>query len=149
MTAAQDPFDLERFVLAQDSGGTYQHAVAELRRGRKTSHWMWFVFPQIAGLGLSDVSRTYAIANLAEARAYLADDVLGSRLRACVETVLLHAGTPPTAIFGSIDALKLRSSLTLFERAGAADDPFARGLDVFFGGVRDAATLDLLDRPKR
>ena len=99
-----DPYRLERFVAAQDQGGTYQQAVAELRRGRKTSHWMWFVFPQIAGLGLSAVSRQYAISGLDEARAYLAHPVLGPRLRECAAIVAGTEGRSAEAIFGPVDA---------------------------------------------
>src|ERR1700733_7206408 len=97
-----DRYDLERFVAAQDAGGTYEHAVAELRRGRKTSHWMWFVFPQIAGLGLSPVSRRFAIASLEEARAYLAHPVLGSRLFECAGILAQTPGRTAEQIFGGI-----------------------------------------------
>lgn len=129
--------DLERFVAAQDASPSF---LDELRGGRKTSHWMWFVFPQIAGLGHSAMAQRYAIASLEEARAYLAHPVLGARLRECVE-VLLSLGTrDPVAIFGSIDAMKLRSSLTLFLRAAPDDPLFQRALDRFYGGVADAAT---------
>src|SRR5204863_8069586 len=116
MTAmtTDDPYDLQRFVAAQDTGGTYQQALAELKAGRKTSHWMWFVFPQIAGLGYNPTARTYAITSLAEARAYLAHPVLGARLTEC--TGVLAGLRCPTAeqIFGEVDALKLFSSMTLF-----------------------------------
>ena len=116
-----DPYRLRRFVDAQDSGGTYERALTELRRGRKTSHWMWFVFPQIAGLGLSAMSRHYAISSLDEARAYLAHPVLGPRLVECAGVL---AGTASTAgrILGGIDAQKLHSSMTLFHFAGVPDD---------------------------
>ena len=114
---SSDPYNLRRFVDAQDAGGTFERAVDELRRGRKTSHWMWFVFPQIAGLGHSAMSRTYAIASLDEARAYLAHPVLGPRLVTCAATVADTRGTTAEAIFGGIDAIKLRSSMTLFLRA--------------------------------
>jgi uncharacterized protein (DUF1810 family) len=107
-------FDLERFVQAQELGGVYEEALAELRAGRKRSHWMWFVFPQIAGLGRSPISQRYAIASADEARAYLRHSLLGSRLGECADAVL-GAGAPSAeAIFGPIDALKLRSSMTLF-----------------------------------
>jgi uncharacterized protein (DUF1810 family) len=135
-----DPYDLNRFVAAQDAGGTYQQAVAELRRGRKTSHWMWFVFPQIAGLGPSPVSRTYAISSLDEARAYLAHPVLGPRL---IECAAIAAQTPDRTaeqIFGGVDALKLRSCATLFHRAAAQEPVFAEVLERFFGGRPDPAT---------
>ena len=139
------PQDLQRFLEAQHP--VYDRVVQELRGGRKVSHWMWFVFPQLAGLGLSDMSRRYAITSLAEARAYLGHPVLGERLRACSRTVLTHAGTPAAAIFGSIDALKLRSSLTLFALVGEPEDPFVACLDAFFGGARDEATLHELQQP--
>src|ERR1700746_1073073 len=106
-----DPYDLQRFVAAQDSGGTYARAADELRRGRKTSHWMWFVFPQIAGLGYSPASRTYAITGLAEARAYLAHPVLGVRLTECAAILAGVSGRTAEQIFGEVDALKLRSSM--------------------------------------
>jgi uncharacterized protein (DUF1810 family) len=137
----EDPYDLQRFVAAQDAEGTYEHAVAELRGGRKTGHWMWFVFPQIAGLGFSPTSRTYAITSLAEAEAYLRHPVLGPRL---TETAAILAGQPGRSaeqIFGGLDAQKLRSSMTLFARAAAPDEPvFRQVLDQYFGGVPDPAT---------
>jgi uncharacterized protein (DUF1810 family) len=135
-----DRYDLERFVAAQDAGGTYEHAVAELRRGRKTSHWMWFVFPQIAGLGLSPVSRRFAIASLEEARAYLAHPVLGPRLFECAGILAQTPGRTAEQIFGGIDALKLRSSMTLFLRAAPGEPVFAQVLDQYFGGIPDPAT---------
>jgi uncharacterized protein (DUF1810 family) len=133
-----DPYDLERFVTAQR--GSYEHVVTELRGGRKTSHWMWFVFPQIAGLGHSAMAQTYAIASLAEARAYLAHPVLGPRLRECAS--ILTALTDRTAeqIFGGIDAMKLRSSLTLFLRADPGEQAFAQVLEQYFAGAADPAT---------
>jgi uncharacterized protein (DUF1810 family) len=134
--------DLSRFVMAQQ--GVYPEALAELRRGRKQSHWMWFVFPQIAGLGHSAMAQRYAIADLAEARAYLAHPILGARLRECTGAMLAHAGTSPRAILGDIDAVKLRSSMSLFEAAAADEALFGACLDAFFDGVRDAATLGLL-----
>lgn len=134
---------LDRFVEAQ--AHAYADALAELRDGRKESHWMWFIFPQIAGLGTSPTSRFYAIASLDEARAYLAHPLLGARLRECTEAVLAHAGTRAEAIFGGIDAVKLRSSMTLFDRVAGGDNPFGRCLAAFFDGQRDARTLALLD----
>lgn len=131
---------LERFVEAQAE--TYRAALAELRRGRKESHWMWFVFPQLRGLGRSATADFYGIASLEEARRYLAHPVLGPRLREAAEALLSHAGTPPEAILGGVDAMKLRSSMTLFERAG--EGPFAAVLDAFYGGAPDAQTLRLL-----
>jgi uncharacterized protein (DUF1810 family) len=135
-----DPYDLRRFVAAQDTGGTYQHALAELRAGRKASHWMWFVFPQIAGLGYSPASRTYAITSLAEARAYLAHPVLGGRLTECAGTLAGLRGRTAEQIFGEVDALKLCSSMTLFARAAPGEPVFRQVLDQYFGGQPDAAT---------
>src|ERR1700722_6107340 len=112
-----DPWRLERFVTAQDRGGTYQRALAELRRGAKASHWMWFVFPQVAGLGNSAMAREYAISSADEARASLAPPVLGPRLREGARVVAGTAGRSAEAIFGPVDALKLRSSVTLFATA--------------------------------
>jgi len=137
-------FDLDRFVAAQDSQRTYQGAVAELRSGRKRSHWMWFVFPQIAGLGLSAMSRRYAIGSLAEARAYLAHPVLGPRLVECAEIVAGQGAQSAEEIFGSIDAMKLHSSMTLFARADPAQAAFQRVLDTFFEGRPDPATRERL-----
>jgi uncharacterized protein (DUF1810 family) len=139
-----DPWRLDRFVTAQDRGGTYQRALAELRRGAKTSHWMWFVFPQIAGLGSSAMAREYAISSADEARAYLAHPVLGPRLLECAQVVAGTAGRSAEAIFGSVDALKLRSSVTLFAAAAADDGDapvFRAVLDQYFGGVPDEATV--------
>jgi uncharacterized protein (DUF1810 family) len=136
---------LDRFVEAQRP--TYATALAELRAGAKRSHWMWFVFPQIAGLGRSETARFYAIRDLAEAHAYLAHPLLGSRLLEATEAMLAQAGAKTAeAVLGPLDALKLASSMTLFEAATDADEarPFARCLDAFFGGRRDTATLDLL-----
>jgi uncharacterized protein (DUF1810 family) len=133
--------DLSRFHTAQDP--VIGRVLAELRDGAKTSHWMWFVFPQIAGLGSSMMARRYAIRDLAEARAYLADRVLRERLEAGVRAMLGWAGERSAeAILGGIDAVKLRSSLTLFEAAaGAGSDPYAAALDAFYDGARDPATL--------
>jgi uncharacterized protein (DUF1810 family) len=139
-----DPYDLGRFVTAQDTGGTYRHATAELRRGRKTSHWMWFVFPQIAGLGQSPTSRRFAICTLDEARAYLAHPVLGPRLIECAGIVAETQGRTAEQIFGDLDAQKLRSSVTLFLRAGPGLPVFARVLDRCFDGLPDPATDRLL-----
>jgi uncharacterized protein (DUF1810 family) len=137
-------FDLERFVRAQDEGGVYERAVEELRSGRKRSHWMWFVFPQIAGLGRSPMAQRYAISSLAEARAYLAHPVLGERLRECAGVLLALPRTDAEAVFGSVDAMKLRSSMTLFARAAGEGSPFAKVLARFFGGEEDEATLERL-----
>ncbi len=139
-----DPDALERFVAAQDQAGTFDAAVSELRAGRKRSHWMWFVFPQIAGLGQSPISRRYAIASLDEARAYLAHPVLGPRLIKSARIVGELEGRSAQDIFGGVDAIKLRSSMTLFARAGPANPVFGRVLDAYFGGVADDATERLL-----
>jgi uncharacterized protein (DUF1810 family) len=136
-----DPFELDRFVRAQDA--VVERVTGELRGGRKETHWMWFVFPQIAGLGRSDTARRYAIADLEEARAYLAHPTLGPRLRMHA-SILLDLPEPATAgrIFGPTDAMKLRSSMTLFDRAaGEREDVFRRVLERYFGGDRDEATL--------
>ena len=134
------PYNLERFVAAQDEGATYDHAVGELRRGRKTSHWMWFVFPQIAGLGQSPMSRQFAISSLQEARAYLEHAVLGQRLIKCVGIVAQTRGRTAEEIFGAVDAQKLRSSITLFRRAAPAEALFGQVLDQYFDGLADTAT---------
>jgi len=136
-------FDLERFVEVQRFG--FEGVLSELRNARKVSHWMWFVFPQVAGLGHSWVSEQYAIRSLDEARAYLAHPVLGPRLRECTDLVL---AAPPNAtaasIFGGVDAMKLRSSMTLFLRAAPYDPRWQGVLDRFYGGVPDALTDRLL-----
>ena len=137
-------FDLDRFLAAQDGGGTYAQALAELRAGRKRSHWMWFVFPQIEGLGRSPTARAYAIFSLAEARAYLAHPVLGVRLRECADALLGLGGGDPVAVMGPIDALKLRSSMTLFARADPAEERFPSVLRKFYAGEEDEATLSRL-----
>ena len=137
-------FDLQRFVDAQDARGTYDRAVAELRAGGKRSHWMWFVFPQIAGLGFSETSRRYAISGLAEARAYLAHPVLGPRLRECARALLDLPGPDPAAVLGGIDAQKLQSSMTLFARADPEDGVFAAVLAKYFAGREDAGTTSRL-----
>jgi len=137
-------FDLERFVDAQDP--VHDRVLAELAAGRKASHWMWFVFPQIAGLGTSAMSQLYAVASLDEARAYLAHPVLGPRLRQCTRLVLAAAPRTATAIFGSVDAAKLRSSMTLFDRAEPGSGLFDAVLAAFFDGEPDPLTLDRLAR---
>ena len=142
-----DPFDLARFVEAQDRSGAHAAAPAELRAGRKRSHWMWFVFPQLAGLGRSEMSRRYAIGSLGEARAYLAHPLLGGRLRELAAILLeLDGPPPPAAVFGNIDAAKLRSSMTLFARADPGERSFAAVLDRYFAGERDRETERLLAR---
>jgi uncharacterized protein (DUF1810 family) len=133
---------LERFLDAQRD--TYDTALAELSAGDKRSHWMWFIFPQIAGLGQSPTARFYALRDLAEAQAYLAHPLLGGRLAACVDALLDHAGKRSAeAMLGGIDAVKLRSSCTLFEAAGGGER-FGRCLDAFYEGERDRATLRLI-----
>jgi uncharacterized protein (DUF1810 family) len=141
---SDDSHDLARFVRAQDEGGTYARALAELRRGRKTSHWMWFVFPQVAGLGRSSMAQHYAIASLDEARAYLAHPVLGPRLLECASVVAGTRAPSAEAILGGIDAQKLRSSMTLFLRAEPSQPVFQRVLDAFYDGKADEATEQLL-----
>src|SRR5437588_12498360 len=136
----EDPSNFERFVTAQNAGGTYDRAVAEVRRGRKTSHWMWFVFPQIAGLGQSQMSRTFAISSLEEAKAYLRHPVLGPRLLECADIVATARAGSVEQIFGGIDAQKLRSCMTLFLRADPEEPRFQQVLDKYFNGAPDAAT---------
>ena len=138
---------LERFVQAQT--GIYEQALAELTRGRKQSHWMWFVFPQIAGLGFSAMSQRYAIADAEEARAYLAHPVLGPRLRACCDATLAVDGRTAHDIFGSPDDLKLRSSATLFAAVSEPGSIFQRVLDKYFDGRPDGETRRLLERSVR
>jgi uncharacterized protein (DUF1810 family) len=139
-----DPYGIERFVVAQDLGATYERAVAELRDGHKVSHWMWFVFPQIAGLGHSATSQRYAISSLEEARAYVHHRVLGPRLVECAGIVAATEGRSAGDIFGYVDAQKLRSSMTLFSRAGDDRPVFQQVLDRYFDGRPDAATEDLI-----
>jgi uncharacterized protein (DUF1810 family) len=139
-----DSYRLARFVAAQDQDATYERAVQELRSGRKTSHWMWFVFPQIAGLGLSAMSQEYAITSLAEAREYLEHPLLGPRLLECAEIVASISGRSAAQIFGSVDGQKLQSSMTLFASVDPGHPVFARILDVYFSGRPDAATEEIL-----
>jgi uncharacterized protein (DUF1810 family) len=141
---ARDAFDLQRFVQAQDSRGTYDAALSELRAGRKRSHWMWFVFPQIDGLGSSPMARQYAISGRDEARAYAAHPVLGPRLRECAQALLDVESSDPEAVLGGVDALKLRSSMTLFAESAPDEPVFAQVLERYFNGVRDPATSDRL-----
>ncbi|NAZ82858.1 DUF1810 family protein [Kineococcus sp. R8] len=139
---------LERFVVAQDAGGTYDRALAELRAARKDTHWMWFVFPQLAGLGRSETAVRYALRDAAEAREYLAHPVLGARLRECAAALLATGTTDAAAVLGPVDAVKLRSSATLFARAaaGTADAaPFEQLLQRFYGGEPDPATTRSLN----
>ena len=137
---------LQRFVVAQDAGGTYHRAVAELRRGRKSSHWMWFVFPQIAGLGRSPMSQRFAISSLSQARAYLRHPVLGPRLCECASILARLPDCDAEQVFGAVDAQKLRSSMTLFARAAEDETLFVQVLDRYFNGVPDSATDQRLGR---
>ena len=135
--------DLQRFIDAQQ--GVVDTAIAELRAGRKRTHWMWFVLPQLRGLGHSLMADRYGLEGMGEAQAYLSDPLLGGRLRECVATLLTHAGIRSAAeVMGVVDAIKLHSCLTLFEAAGGGA-LFARALDAFYGGERDRRTLAMLD----
>lgn len=137
-----DPYNLDRFLAAQE--GLYEAALAELRGGSKRSHWMWFIFPQIAGLGHSPTSQYYSIKSAEEARQYLKHPVLGARLLECAGALLDLSGRSASQIFGFPDDMKLKSSMTLFASVADSDALFARVLDKFFGGERDQRTLDLL-----
>ncbi len=142
-----DPFDLARFAAAQDP--VYGRVVQELRSGRKQTHWMWFVFPQLAGLGRSAMAQRYAISGLAEARAYLAHPLLGGRLLECTQLVLDAEGRTAHEIFGSPDDLKFRSCMTLFAQAARDESNnavFRAAIGTFFGGEFDRMTLELLSR---
>ena len=139
-----DTFDLQRFVDAQKT--VYGRVLDELAAGRKTSHWMWFVFPQIAGLGRSFTARRYAIHGIDEARAYLSHPVLGPRLRECTRLVLDTGGASAEAIFGFPDYLKFRSCMTLFDAVAEAGDPFRAALDRFYDGRGDDLTRQALAR---
>ncbi len=138
----KDEFDLERFVTAQ--APVYHQALAELRDGAKRSHWMWFVFPQMAGLGRSTMAQHYGIVSLGEARAYLRHPVLGPRLEECVETMLSHGNRTAHEILGSPDDFKFRSCLTLFVAADPTVPSFRQALYQFYGGETDPRTLALL-----
>jgi len=140
--SAANPYNLERFVSAQHS--IYAEVDSELRAGMKTSHWMWFIFPQIRGLGRSPVSIEYAISSREEAAAYLQHPVLGPRLKECTQLVLDVENRSAEEIFGSPDDMKFRSSMTLFAQVSAGDDIFIRALQQYFGGVPDQLTLDRL-----
>ncbi len=139
-----DPHDLQRFVDAQQS--IYDRALAELNAGHKQSHWMWFIFPQIAGLGHSDMARRYAIKDADEATAYLKHPLLGPRLEQCAQALLAHAERPARQILGSPDDMKLRSSMTLFAAVAPERATFQAVLDAFFAADPDPATLSRLDR---
>ena len=142
MASASDPFDLQRFVDAQ--ARVYHTVVGELRAGRKRTHWIWFVFPQLAGLGSSSMAARYAISSLDEARAYLGHDVLGPRLRECARLVSGITGRSITEIFGSPDDLKVRSSMTLFARAASDNREFLAVLEKYYGGEEDPLTVTRL-----
>jgi len=142
MAATTDRFDLERFVAAQ--ADVYDSALREIRTGRKQSHWMWFIFPQLAGLGLSPTSQRYGIAGIPEATAYLSHSLLGPRLIECSEAVTLVAGRSAHDIFGSPDDMKLCSSATLFSRVPGASAIFRRILEQYFAGQPDPRTVALL-----
>lgn len=137
-----DPYDLNRFVQAQ--AGIYEQALAEIRSGRKRSHWMWYVFPQLEGLGTSPAARRYAIRSLVEARAYLGHPVLGPRLMTCAEAVLARTGQSAHDIFGTPDDMKLRSCATLFARVSPEGSVFDQLLTRYFEGRGDSKTLQLL-----
>jgi len=140
--AVDDPYDLQRFLDAQ--APAIAQVLAELRGGKKRGHWMWFVFPQIAGLGRSEMARKFAIASLDEARAYLAHDILGARLRECAALIIAVEGRTVEEIFGSPDDLKFRSSMTLFARAVPQEAVFKAALQKIFGGQEDRATLEMV-----
>jgi uncharacterized protein (DUF1810 family) len=140
--APDDRNDLRRFVSAQHD--IYEAALSEIRLGQKRTHWMWFIFPQIDGLASSATAKRYAIKSLEEARQYLAHPVLGARLRECAEALLAVEGRSVSAIFGSPDDMKLKSSMTLFESAAGSGSLFAEVLDHYFRGKRDEHTLELL-----
>ncbi|GLK80105.1 DUF1810 domain-containing protein [Methylopila turkensis] len=140
----EDPYDLSRFASAQD--GVFERALVELEAGRKTGHWMWFVFPQLRGLGASPAAHFYGLSSIAEARAYLGHPVLGPRLIRCTQTVLGVEGRTLHEIFGSPDDLKFRSSMTLFELAAAGEDiPFSTAIAVLCEAQRDQRTLQLVE----
>lgn len=141
-----DPFDLNRFVRAQEE--SYARALAEISSGQKRSHWMWYIFPQIDGLGSSPTTKFYAIKSLQEAQQYLIHPVLGKRLQECVERLLGLEGRTVSEIFGYPDDLKLRSCLTLFANVAGQSSPFERVLTKYFHGERDARTLDILAKLK-
>ena len=138
--------DLQRFVDAQDAGGTYEQALGELRAGRKTGHWMWFVLPQLVGLGRSDTARRYALGSLDEARDYLAHPVLGPRLRACAQALTALPEDDAERVLGPVDAQKLHSSMTLFALAAPDESVFAAVLAQYFGGELDRGTTRLLEQ---
>ncbi len=139
-----DPFNLQRFVEAQES--VYAEVLAELKAGRKRTHWMWFVFPQLASLGSSPMARQYAVSGMPEARAYLAHPILGRRLIEDIQAMLQHSQQSPRQILGEIDAVKWRSCLTLFSAADPSGRVFDAALDQFYAGQRDEVTMRLLNQ---
>ena len=139
---SEDRFDLNRFISAQ--AGVYSTALAELKSGKKRSHWMWFIFPQLNGLGSSTMAMDYSIKSLDEAQEYLLHPILGARLRECTETVLAVEGCTALGIFGYPDDLKFKSSMTLFEAVAGQDSIFSAALGKYFNGERDSRTLELL-----
>lgn len=141
-----DRFNLRRFVKAQDDGATYEAALAELRGGRKRGHWMWFVFPQIAGLGYSQAAQRYALSGLAEASDYLAHPVLGPRLIACARALTGLQESDPVEVLGAVDAQKLKSCMTLFLCANPDASAFQAVLNKFFDGCLDSATTSRLEQ---
>lgn len=141
-SAATDPFDLQRFVIAQQ--GVYERALAEVRSGEKRSHWMWFIFPQYAGLGHSAMAQRYAIQSATESRDYLKHPVLGPRLYECFAALLAVEGRTAHEIFGAVDAMKLRSCATLFAAVTAENSAFERVLDQYFDGQPDVKTQQLI-----
>ena len=144
-----DPYDLRRFEAAHAERDMYERAVSELRAGRKQNHWMWFIFPQVAGLGHSWKSEFYAISSLAEAQAYVAHPVLGPRLLECARILIEIGGSDPQQVFGQVDAMKLRSSMTLFMLAAPDKPVFREVLDRYFGGHADDRTKRLLEGMRR
>jgi len=140
--ASDDPHDLNRFMKAQEA--VFENVLTELGNGQKKSHWMWFIFPQIEGLGYSEISRYYSIKSMQEAREYLNHPILGPRLLKCTETVLALNGKTASEIFGSPDDMKFKSSMTLFACATESDSLFAQALDKYFDGERDKKTEFLL-----
>lgn len=140
--SASDPFNLQRFVCEQTRD--YEQALTELRAGRKRTHWIWYVLPQLKGLGFSEMSEYFGITGEEEARAYLAHPVLGARLAECVEAIASHKGVTPSTILGSVDALKYQSCLTLFDAVAGPNSVFAKALQQFYGGQRDTRTLKFL-----
>jgi uncharacterized protein (DUF1810 family) len=140
-----DPYDLNRFLSAQE--GVYERALAELKAGQKRTHWMWFIFPQIDGLGYSPTAKRYSIKSLEEARQYLNHRVLGKRLLECTEAVVALKSGTVSDIFGYPDDMKFKSSMTLFEKIAGSDSVFSAALDKYCHGERDTATLSLSEKP--